>query len=121
MNTALLRLASLCIGASLLTLMQGCATSSSIAYVSNADSRDISVVKIDRNAGTTQLVQTLDVGGMVMPMALSPDKRMLYAALRSEPYSVASFTIDGGTGSLKRVGTAPLPDSMANIMVDRTG
>jgi len=105
---------------SLVTLMQGCATHHSVAYVANADSRDISVLKLDRDKGTVQVVQTLDVGGTVMPMALSPDKRMLYAALRSEPYSVATFAIES-TGNLKRVGTAPLPDSMANIVTDRTG
>jgi 6-phosphogluconolactonase len=106
---------------SLVTLMQGCATHSAVAYVSNADSREISVVALDRDKGTVKAIQTLEVGGTVMPLALSPDKRMLYAALRSEPYSVASFAIDAGTGNLKRVGTAPLPDSMANIMTDRTG
>ena len=101
--------------------MQGCATPTSVAYVANADSRDISVLKVDRGQGKLQVVQTLEVGGMVMPMALSPDKRMLYAALRSAPYSVASFAIDTRTGNLKRVGTAPLPDSMASITTDRTG
>lgn len=103
--------------------MQGCATSSTaaVAYVSNADSRDISVLKLDRSTGTAQVMQTVEAGGTVMPMALSPDKRFLYAALRSEPFSVATFSIDPATGALKRVGTAPLPDSMANIMVDRTG
>jgi 6-phosphogluconolactonase len=121
MKFALMRSALLLAGVSLLTLMQGCASTSSIAYVANADSRDISVVKLDRATGATQVMQTLDVGGAVMPMALSPDKRMLYASLRSEPYSVATFAIDQGTGSLKRVGTAPLPDNMANIMTDRTG
>ena len=108
--------------AGLLPLIQGCATSTkSIAYVANADSRDISVLALDRDKGSLQLMQTLDVGGTVMPMALSPDKRFMYAALRSEPFSVASFAIDGRTGALTRIGTAPLPDSMANIMTDRTG
>ncbi|MEJ6023143.1 lactonase family protein [Ramlibacter sp. PS4R-6] len=102
--------------------MQGCATSSTAAaYVSNADSKEITVLKLDRAKGTVQVTQTLEVGGTVMPMALSPDKRFLYAALRSEPFSVASFSIDPATGALKRIGTAPLPDSMANIMTDRTG
>jgi 6-phosphogluconolactonase len=101
--------------------MQGCATHSAVAYVSNADSKDISVIALDRHTGTIEVIQTVDVGGAVMPLALSPDKRMLYAALRSEPYTVASFAIDGNTGHLQRVGTAPLPDSMANIMTDRTG
>ncbi|MEO5669379.1 MAG: beta-propeller fold lactonase family protein, partial [Ramlibacter sp.] len=94
-----------------MTLMQACATRPAVAYVSNADSRDISVLALDRDKGTMQVMQTLDVGGTVMPLALSPDQRKLYAALRSEPYSVASFSIDPGTGALKRIGTAPLPDS----------
>jgi 6-phosphogluconolactonase len=102
--------------------MQGCATSSTAAaYVSNADSKEISVLKLDRSAGTVQVMQTIEAGGTVMPLALSPNKQFLYAALRSEPFSVASFAIDPASGALKRVGTAPLPDSMANIMTDRTG
>jgi 6-phosphogluconolactonase len=96
-------------------------TRPSIAYVSNADSREISVLALDSDEGTVQVVQTLEVGGTVMPMAVSPDKRMLYAALRSEPYGVASFTIDRGNGTLKHAGTAPLPDSMAHIATDRSG
>ena len=121
MKIALLRLACSTFFIGSLTLMQACATRPAVAYVSNADSREISVLTLDRDKGAVQVVQTLDVGGMVMPLALSPDKRMLYAALRSEPYSVASFSIDSATGALKPVGTAPLPDSMANIMTDRTG
>jgi 6-phosphogluconolactonase len=121
--------AAFALGIALLT-MQGCATSSSaastssgqaVAYVSNADSRDITVLKLDRDKGTVQTMQTIDTGGTVMPLALSPDKRFLYAALRSEPFSVATFAVDAKTGALTRTGTAPLPDSMANIMTDRTG
>jgi len=119
----LLRLAAaFTLGVALLT-MQGCATSSApaVAYVSNADSRDITVLKLDRDKGSVQTMQTVDTGGTVMPLALSPDKRFLYAALRSEPFGIATFAIDAKTGALTRAGTAPLPDSMANIMTDRTG
>jgi len=112
--------AALLLGGALVTL-QGCATSNAVAYVSNADSRDISVLRLDRHKGALEALQTVDTGGMVMPMALSPDKRFLYAALRSEPFSVVTFAIDPRSGALTRIGTAPLPDSMANIMTDRTG
>ena len=101
--------------------LEGCATAAAVAYVSNADSRDITVVKLDRAKGTVQAAQNVDTGGMVMPLALSPDKRFLYAALRSEPFAVASYAVDARTGALTRIGSAPLPDSMANIMTDRTG
>ena len=98
MKIPLLRLVLTTLLACSAALMQACATRPAVAYVSNADSKDISVLALDRDKGTVQVVQTLDVGGTVMPLALSPDKRMLYAALRSEPYSVASFAIDGSTG-----------------------
>jgi 6-phosphogluconolactonase len=101
--------------------LEGCATAPAVAYVSNADSRDITVVALDRAKGTVQARQNVDTGGMVMPLALSPDKRFLYAALRSEPFAVASYAIDARSGALTRIGSAPLPDSMANIMTDRTG
>jgi 6-phosphogluconolactonase len=107
--------------ACLMTTLQGCASPQAVAYIANADSRDISVLRLDRDKGTVQATQTLDVGGTVMPLALSPDKRFLYASLRSEPFSVASFSRDEHTGALTRIGIAPLPDSMANIMTDRTG
>src|SRR5512133_2512826 len=96
------------------------APSPTVAYVANADSGDISVLELDRDDGSLRLAQTIDVGGTVMPMALSPDKRMLYAALRSQPYTVVSLGIDAATGHLERMGTAPLPDSMAHLMTDRT-
>jgi 6-phosphogluconolactonase len=56
-----------------------------------------------------------------MPMALGPDRRFLYAAIRSEPFTVQAFAIEPRTGLLAKIGAAPLPDSMAHIMVDRTG
>ncbi len=102
-------------------LLQGCATPPTLAYVSNADSREISVLQLDRREGTLRTVQTLPVSGTVMPLALSPDRRVLYAALRSEPYTVAAFAIDPASGLLAPLGSAPLPDSMANIATDRSG
>lgn len=90
-------------------------------YVSNADSQEISVLQLDRASGALTAVDTVAVGGTAMPMAISPDKRVLYAALRSQPYRVVSFAIDPATGKLKKLGEAALADSMANIDVDRSG
>lgn len=115
------RLAAGWLAAIAVLALQGCATRPAAVYVANADSRDITVLKLDRAKGSLQQVQTVATGGTVMPMALSPDKRFLYAALRSEPFSVATFSIDARTGELTRTGTAPVPDSMANIVTDRTG
>src|SRR6185369_7411918 len=98
-----------------LALMQGCASAPpprAVVYVSNADSREIGVLALDRTQGTTQPLQTVPVGGTVMPLAVSPDRRFLYAALRSEPYAVAGFAIAPRDGTLTPLGQAPLPDSM---------
>src|SRR5450432_2508219 len=99
----------------------GGARAATYVYVSNADSQEISVLQLDRASGALRAVETVAVGGTVMPMAVSPDKRLLYAALRSQPYRVVSFAIDPATGKLKKLGEAALADSMANIDVDRTG
>lgn len=90
-------------------------------YVSNADSGDISVLRLDARTGELTPVQQVVVGGTVMPLALSPDARRLYAARRSEPLEVLSFDIDAKTGALTPIGAAPLPHSMAYIATDRSG
>ncbi len=90
-------------------------------YVSNADSRDISVFRVDAQSGALAGVETVPVGGTVMPMALSPDHHKLYAALRSAPYSVVTFAIDPRDGKLVELARAPLAQSMAYISVDGTG
>lgn len=90
-------------------------------YVANADSREISVLELDKRAGTLRAIQALPVGGMAMPLALSPDQKKLYVALRSEPFTAAAFTIAAATGQLSPLGSAPLPDSMAYIATDRSG
>lgn len=90
-------------------------------YVSNAESGDISVLHIDPLRGTLAPIQRVEVGGEVMPMALSPDRRRLYAARRSEPREALSFEIDPKSGELDAIGHAALPHSMASIATDRGG
>jgi 6-phosphogluconolactonase len=97
------------------------AHAATIVYVSNADSQEISVLSLDRTSGALTPIETVPVGGAVMPMAVSPDKRVLYATMRSQPFRVASFAIDAASGRLKKLGESALADSMANIDVDRSG
>jgi 6-phosphogluconolactonase len=94
---------------------------STCLYVSNADSGDISVLSLDESSGTLATLRTAEVGGMVMPLAISPDRRFLYAARRSEPLAVVAFAIDPSTGRLTKLGEAPLPASMAYLSTDETG
>ena len=54
-------------------------------------------------------VQDVSVTGIARPMAVSPDRRFLFVALRSDPCSIASFAIDGANGMLPRRGNAHYP------------
>ncbi len=90
-------------------------------YVSNAESGDIHVLQFDPASGALTTVQRVEIGGTVMPLALSPDRRVLHAARRSEPHAVLSFAVDANSGALSRLGEAPLPHSMAYIATDRSG
>lgn len=91
-----------------------------VVYVSNADSGDIRVLQLGAD-GALNEAQRFDTGGMVMPLAASPDRRRLYAALRSEPLAVLTLAIDAGSGRLRKLGEAPLPVSMAYLACDRSG
>jgi len=97
------------------------AQSRTMVYVSNAVDQSITVAELDTATGAIQTRQSVSVGGTVMPMALSPDAKFLFAARRSPPYAVASFAIDPHHGRLTSVGSFALPESMASIAVDRSG
>jgi 6-phosphogluconolactonase len=90
-------------------------------YVSNADSGSVSVLALDEDRGTLSTLQTVSPGGTLMPMALSPDRRRLLVARRSEPLAAITLGIDRVTGTLALLGEGPLPSSMASIATDATG
>lgn len=92
-----------------------------VVYVSNADSGSLSVLALDEASGALATVQTAEVGGTVMPLALSHDRRRLFAARRSEPFAAVSFAVDPHEGTLRRLGEGSLPASMAYISCDRSG
>jgi 6-phosphogluconolactonase len=102
------------------------AMAETFAYVGNAASNDISVFKFDGSTGEMVPVQTaafagVEKTGSSTPLAVSPDRRVLIAGVRSQPYTAVSFAIDPKTGELKPIGNGPLADSMANIAFDHTG
>jgi len=90
-------------------------------YVSAADDGKIAIFEMDPETGDLTAAGKAGAGKMVMPLAASPDRRFLYASIRSSPYSVASFALDSATGALTLLSTVPLPDNMAYISTDRTG
>ena len=90
-------------------------------YVSNGEDGDITVMKLDPETGDIKIVEKVPAGSNVKHMALSPDHRFLYASVRSEPFSVITYSINRETGNLNQLSKELLPHNMAYISVDQSG
>ena len=89
-------------------------------YVSNAEDGDIGMYTLQAD-GSLQPGPRVTAAKIVMPMAVSPDKRFLIAAVRSKPYEAYTYSIDKNTGALSLVGKGPLAESYPYIAIDATG
>jgi 6-phosphogluconolactonase len=89
-------------------------------YVSNAEDGDIGMYALQAD-GSLQPGQRFKATKLVMPMAVSPDKRFLIAAVRSKPFQAYSYSIDKSSGALNLVGTGTLAESYPYIALDRSG
>lgn len=99
---------------------------SAVIYVGAAGGNAVTVLALDSDAGRLSLIQTARFEGVEQvgpstPLAISPDRRFLFAGVRAEPYQVVTFAIEPRTGALTQVGLGPLPDSLAYLATDRTG
>ena len=92
-----------------------------VVYVSNSIDGEIDVYEMDAASGVLSALGKTPAAKVVMPMAVSPDKRHLYAVVRSDPPRVITYEIDARSGSLTNMAEAPLPDSMPYVSTDRTG
>jgi 6-phosphogluconolactonase len=102
------------------------ATAATFVYVGCTDSNEIHVLQLDPQNGNLTPVERVTIPGITKtagstPMAISPDKKILFAATRGEPMVAASFRIDPATGKLSHIANGPLDGSMAYIATDRSG
>src|SRR6202163_4264215 len=100
-------------------------TSMSVAktfvYVSNAQDGNIDAYIMDTSTGALTPIGKAEAAKLVMPMTVSPNKKYLYAVVRSQPVRVLTYAIDPATGALTQKASAPLPDSMPYVSTDHTG
>ena len=96
------------------------ALAATFVYVSNAEDGDISSFGMQPD-GKLLPGARVKVASVLMPMAVSPDRRFLYVASRSKPFSVHVYSINPGTGALTHVSTSPTADSFPYISLDKTG
>lgn len=104
-----------------MALTSGAVHARTFVYVSNAADGTVSTFRMNEQSGELTAVQTMTSGKNVMPMTVSPDRRHLYAAVRSTPFNVQSFSIDTQDGHLTLLATTPVEESLAYISLDNTG
>src|SRR5262245_25989357 len=80
------------------------ALAATYVYVSNAEDGDIGVYAMKAD-GSLEAKGRVPAAKVVMPMTVSQDKRFLYAASRSKPFSVHAYPVAGATRASK-----PLPN-----------
>jgi len=95
------------------------AMAATFVYVSNAEEGDIGLYLMQPD-GSLQAGPRFKADKMVMPMAVSRDKRWLVAAVRSKPYLAYTYSIHRQSGALQLVSTGPLAESFPYISFDRT-
>src|SRR6267143_2857413 len=100
-------------------LFGGQAMADNFVYVSNAEEGDIGLYLMQSD-GTLKPGPRFKAEKLVMPMAVSPDKRWLVAAVRTKPYLAYTYSIHRTSGALQLVSTGPLAESFPYITFDRT-
>lgn len=108
------------------SLLAPAAYADTFVYIGNAESNDIHVLKLDKANGDLAPVQVapfpgIDKTGPSTPLAVSPDRKYLYAGVRAAPFTAVGFAIDAASGRLQHTANGPLADSMAYIATDRSG
>jgi 6-phosphogluconolactonase len=89
-------------------------------YVSNAEDGEIATYLL---SATGDLVARgkAAAAGSLGPLAVSPDRRHLFAAVRAKPFCVHVFGIDSASGALTPRSVSPLVESFPYLSLDRTG
>lgn len=109
---------------SLLLLGMVCSRSllaQTFVYVSAADDGNIARYALNDQTGALKRLGETPAGGKVMPMAIGPDKKTLYAAVRSEPMRLVSWSVNRKTGALTPASESGAAASYPYISLDRQG
>jgi 6-phosphogluconolactonase len=96
------------------------ALAATFVYVSNAGDGDVGMYALQTD-GSLHAGSRFKAESSVMPMAVSPDKRFLIAAVGSNAYKALSYSIDPVSGALRLVGAGPLAAGLPYISFDRSG
>ncbi len=89
-------------------------------FLSVTGEAGIGIYRMDGASGALELVEQVAAGDGVMPLAVDPHQRFLYAGLRRVP-QVQSYRLDGRTGRIQLLGSTPLDWDPTYLTTDKTG
>ena len=89
-------------------------------YVAAQDDNKIGCYTMDADTGALTHQADVDMPGGPSLLAISPDRRTLYAGHREAP-EISSHRIDPASGGLTRTGSVTPEDAPAFLATDRTG
>jgi 6-phosphogluconolactonase len=103
-------------------LISQLADAATFVYVSMAPEQKIQIYRLNPDSGALAHVDTLAVDGAPGCLKPDPQRRFLFASLRTTS-SLASFRIDRATGKLTPLNVVKLPqdENAAFVTTDRTG
>jgi 6-phosphogluconolactonase len=101
-------------------LLTGPAFAADVVYVSVAADRRIALYRIAADDGRLMHVADTATTGEPGALTTDPQRRYLFAALRSTG-ELAAFRIDSASGKLTHINTVPAGADPAHISVDRSG
>jgi 6-phosphogluconolactonase len=68
-------------------------------YVSDSEDATIDAYVMEAKTGALTSIGKVEAGKTVMPMAVAPSKKFLYAVVRSQPMRVLTYAVNGNTGA----------------------
>ena len=89
-------------------------------YVALQDDNKISIFTMNPSTGALSWQEDVAIEGGPAPLALSPDKRVLYVGRRGSQ-EISSYRVDQQSGSLSFLGTTPLQGEPVYVSTDRSG
>ena len=89
-------------------------------YISLQEDDKISVFTMDADTGKLTPKGEVPISGGPFVLAISPDRKILYAGCRDTP-QISSFQINQATGGLTQIGTVSLEAWPCYISTDRKG
>ncbi len=91
-----------------------------MVHVSESKDKRIATFSLDESSGDLTRIGEVELEGSPGCLALSPDGKFVYAAVRSAG-KFATLSIDPESGTLTLVATAPASGSAAYLYPDKTG